>query len=58
MPILLWGLTAGAGLFFGAQALKQADQTAKNLTTLLIVGGVLYFFILNPQILKKFGRGK
>lgn len=53
IPLLLWGATAIGGLFFASQALKEADKTAQNLTTLLLVGGVVYFLVLNPKLVKK-----
>lgn len=52
MPLLLWGAGALATTIFGAVALKQADQTAKNVTIMLVVATVGYFLLLNPKILR------
>jgi len=52
MPLLLWGAGALATTIFGAVALKQADQTAKNVTIMIVAAGIAYFLILNPKILR------
>lgn len=54
MPLLFWAGTAVTGLFFGAQALSEADQAAKSTTRLIIIGGIVYFLVMNPRIVKKF----
>lgn len=52
MPLLFWGVGALGTAIFGAVALKQADETAKNVTIMLVVAAVGYFLILNPKILR------
>lgn len=54
MPLLFWGATAITGLFLGANALTEAQKAAQSVTHLIIIGGIIYFLVLNPKIVKKF----